>query len=473
MKTKNYRIVAVIVGLIVMSAAGLVYSNRSSAIINSGVEAEGGAGGLNLTANLVQENILSGGEGIFEMTFELTAPENIVMNDLSVKNVDMVLVLDRSGSMQGKKMIYAKQAVSELLSLLTPNDRLSLISYSDGVHKQSQLVKITSENRRRLHRHVHTIQAGGGTNLGAGLKTGLDTILTESRENAIRKVILISDGMANKGVVDPMALGRMASIALEKDFSVATIGVGDSFNEQLMTHIADQGAGTYHYLENPDAFAGVIEREFRRSRQVAATSLEIFVPRIKGVMLKSAGGFTIKEQSDGYTIYPGNLLSGQSRKVFLTFQASAEPGRKYTIDEIRTGYISQGQQFRQRLEKTFTISCVETKKAVLGSIHKKSWEDKVLLEDYNRLREDVALDVKSGDKEKAIQKIDAYYQQKKQLNETVQSGKVEENLEQDVSDLKTMVRDTFKGAPAAVSQKQKTNAKSLQYEGYSKRRSKN
>ena len=78
-----------------------------------------------------------------------------------------------------------------------------------------------------------------------------------------------------------------------------------------------------------------------------------------------------------------------------------------------------------------------------------------------------------AEKEAAIQKIETYVQEKKVLNDSVQSREVDKNLEEDVEDLKTMVRDTFKGSPAAVSQKQKSNAKSLQYEGYKERRSKN
>ena len=224
--------------------------------------------------------------------------------------------------------------------------------------------------------------------------------------------------------------------------------------------------------ENPDAFAAVFGREFRGSRRVAATSLEIFVPRIEGVSLASAGGFPVREQPGGYSVYTGNLLYGQTRKVFLTFQTKAGPKGDYTVAGIQTAFSRQGRLVRQSLDTSLTVRCDENPEAVLGSIHKQAWEQKVLLEDYNRLREEVALDVKSGDKENAIRKIDAYYRQKKEQNQKIQSHKVEENLEQGVAGLKTMVSDTFEGAPAEVSRKQKANAKTLQYKGYSGRRSK-
>jgi Ca-activated chloride channel family protein len=94
----------------------------------------------------------------------------------------------------------------------------------------------------------------------------------------------------------------------------------------------------------------------------------------------------------------------------------------------------------------------------------------VIHEDFNRLKQDVAADIKSGKEQEALEKIEKYYDEKEAVNAVVGSAEVADNLDRDVKELKTMVKDTFKGAPAAVQQKQKSNAKSLQYEGYRGRR---
>ncbi len=469
MKIKMYRKTLMITVLVMFTTLGAAHANQNHATTAS----PGQSGTVTLSGHLVQEKIYLHGDGIFELNLELNASQALYDPRPMEKNVDIVLVLDRSGSMQGLKMQYAKKAVLNLISLLSPGDRLSLVSYSDGVRRHCRLVNLTDHNQRMLRSMVHAIYAGGSTNLGGGLQTGIDMILQEPQGNRIRKVILISDGLANRGIVNPWDLGRMASIALEKDFSVATVGVGDSFNEQLMAHIADQGAGTYHYMENPDAFAAVFEHEFMKSRHVAATSLEVHIPKVPGVRLMSAGGFPIKELANHYAVYPGNLLSGQTRKLFLRFQASTTTRESYTLKGIWISYVSQGTFFREPLQKPFTIVWAQDENEVLSSIHKEAWEEKVIQEDYNRLREEVAADVKAGNEQEAIQKIETYIQEKKELNSRVQSDQVGKNLKEDVEDLKTMVRDTFQGSPAAVSEKRKSNAKSLQYEGYKERRSKN
>ncbi|MCG6912177.1 MAG: VWA domain-containing protein [Deltaproteobacteria bacterium] len=427
---------------------------------------------VDFSGNLVQEKIYRYGDGIFELNLELRAAATGPREPLTEHRVDIVLVLDRSGSMQGRKLSDAVRAANNLIGLLSQEDRLSLVSYADDVRRHAPLMFLTTQNRSVLRQMVHDIYAGGATNLGGGLRTGLDTILSEPAGTRIRKVILISDGLANRGIVDPLALGRMASIALEENFSVATVGVGDSFNEQLMAHIADQGAGTYHYLENPDAFAAVFEHEFMSARHVAATGLEIHIPKVPGVRLLSAGGFSFKEYPGHYAVYPGDLLSGRSRKVFLRFQASPVLENAYKLEGIWISYVSKGTFFREPLKKALTVTCTGDRAAALSSIHRQTWEDKVIQEDYNRLREAVAADVKAGAEKEALSKIETYYKEKKRLNQSVQSERVEQNLEEEVDGLKSMVRETFLGAPAAVRQKQKTNAKSLQYEGYKERRSK-
>ena len=107
---------------------------------------------------------------------------------------------------------------------------------------------------------------------------------------------------------------------------------------------------------------------------------------------------------------------------------------------------------------------------VYSSIDKTSWSEKVINEDFNRLKQEVASDIRSGKQQEALKKIETYHDEQEAVNAVVGSAGVADNLDHDVKELKTMVKDTFKGAPAAVQQKQKSNAKSLQYEGYRGRR---
>ena len=122
------------------------------------------------------------------------------------------------------------------------------------------------------------------------------------------------------------------------------------------------------------------------------------------------------------------------------------------------------------LDESFKIACVENKKEVQASIDKTAWTEKVIQEDYNRLKQEVAADVKAGRKQNALKKIHRYYREQESINATVGSAEVRQNLDQDLKDLRQRVEETFAGEPAAVSRKQKASSKALQYEGYRGRR---
>ena len=212
------------------------------------------AGVVTLSGHLTKDKVLHGGDGSVALSLTMSADE-VLAGDENASHVDLVIVLDRSGSMQGRKIEYAKQAILNLLSNSSKGDRFALVSYSNGVRRHSNLLNATPTNRMLLTSAIHGICAGGGTNLGAGLQEGINVLLSAKKNGNLGKVILVSDGLANQGITNPAALGNMASVAVHKEFAVSTAGVGNDFNEHLMTTIANRGTGNYYYLENPNTIA--------------------------------------------------------------------------------------------------------------------------------------------------------------------------------------------------------------------------
>ena len=285
-----------------------------------------------------------------------------------------------------------------------------------------------------------------------------------------RKLILISDGLANKGITDSTRLGQMAAVAVEKEFAVSTVGVGNDFNEHLMTTIADRGAGNYYYLENPLAFAEVFQKEFFYTRATVATNVSISFPLGSGISITDAAGYPISVQKDHAVFYPGDLRAGQTRKLFLTLQVPTGAPGNFELGRIKTRYRFNGRTTETALDGSYKIACVKDQREVQASIDKTSWTEKVIREDYNRLKQEVAADIKAGKKQKALGRIHSYYREQESINAAVGSAEVTQNLDRDLKDLQQKVEDTFEGSPAAVSRKQKSNSKTLQYEGYKGRR---
>ena len=128
---------------------------------------------VTLSGNLTQNKVLYGGDGTAALALTLGADEVLDLDQGEANHVDMVIVLDRSGSMGGRKVADARRAALNLLSNLTSADRFGLVTYSDGVQRRSSLVKVTAANRKRLESIIRSISAGGATNLGGGLQEGI------------------------------------------------------------------------------------------------------------------------------------------------------------------------------------------------------------------------------------------------------------------------------------------------------------
>ena len=473
MKKNKLKPLLLVACLLAITCAALVYAGKGGPFrLGPPPVVSGKNGILNLSGNLTQNKVLYGGDGIAALALTLNADEVLDLDRGEANHVDMVIVLDRSGSMDGKKISDAKTAALNLLSNLTSADRFGLVAYSDGVQRCSNLIKVTPANRKRLESIIRSISAGGATNLGAGLQEGIDLLLSARKMGNVRRVILISDGLANRGITDPVALGNMATVSLESEFAVSTVGVGSDFNEHLMTYLADRGAGNYYYLENANLFAEVFLKEFKITRAAAATSVEVRIPLRDGLTIVDASGYPIQVKNGQAVIQPGNLLSGQSKKLFLTLRVPTHREQTFAISGINARYRHQGKSYEVGLAEGFQLACVKDQQQVYGSIDKNEWEEKVLKDDFNKLREEVAAEIKLGKQEKALNRIDEYYQKQQSVNAVVASPKVASSLKRDLKELRGVVNDSFQGEPQEMELKQKKNSKSLQYEGYRGRRSK-
>jgi Ca-activated chloride channel family protein len=460
--------ILVILGLIAVTSVALAYMESHTGGIpgTSPSPVNGNDGPVSVEVQSTQSKILMGSDGRVSVAVGMTARKLPDMPDQPIQPVDLVVVLDRSGSMDGAKIDDARKAIVGLIDRLSVEDRFALVTYSNDVQTVSRLVGLENDQRSRLVRAVEHIQAQGGTNLGGGLRRGIDTLLETPASGRQRKVILISDGLANQGITDPESLGQMAAAAVEHNFAVSTVGVGYDFNEVLMTTIADHGAGRYYFLEDPQAFARVFDDEFQTARKVVASGLELRIPVSGDIRLIRAGGYPVTHLNGMAVIHPGDLMSGQTRKLFLTFQVPSDQQREFTFGSMQVSYQCNGIEKRLKRPFDVTLACVPDPVEVAASVDKHTWTEKILQEDYSRLQEDVADAIRKGEKEAAQRRIQEYETRTRDLNASVGSAAVSQNLDDEVQVLRQSVEETFSGAPAAVEAKRKQNAKTLQYESY-------
>ncbi len=188
--------------------------------------------------------------------------------------LNLSLVLDRSGSMQGDKIKYACEACKFVADNLEPNDILSLVIYDDQVNVLSASAPV--KDKLKLKQLINSITDRGSTNLSGGMLEGYNQVHTTHDKKRVNRVLLLSDGLANQGITDPKILQQMAREKNQTEgMTLSTFGVGEDFNELLMTGLAEYGSGNYYFIDSPDKIPTIFAKELQGLLSVVAQNTNI------------------------------------------------------------------------------------------------------------------------------------------------------------------------------------------------------
>ncbi len=187
------------------------------------------------------------------------------------------LVLDVSGSMAGKSMEDARKAAAALVDRLAPTDDFSLVTFSTDARVAVEDGPVGSR-REHIKKVIGELHEEGGTNIGEGLAKGYAQAHAASiPADAVRVVMLLSDGRANEGLVQSESLAKLALDAFQEGVQTSTFGLGTDYDTALMSSIASDGAGGYYYLRDSEQIAPALTTEVERRLDPVATAVEVRV----------------------------------------------------------------------------------------------------------------------------------------------------------------------------------------------------
>ena len=210
------------------------------------------------------------------------------------------LVLDVSGSMAGESITRARDAARTLVDRLAPTDDFSLVTFSNEAS-----VKVPDgaigPRREQIKKIISEVHEGGGTNIGGGLELGYAQAVTKTiPEDAVRVVLLLSDGRANVGIIAQEKLSKLALDAFQKGIQTSSFGLGQDYDGALMSSIAEDGAGGYYYLRDAEQISPALSTEIDKRLDPVATAVEVRVRLKKGVeLLRVYGSRRLSEAEAG------------------------------------------------------------------------------------------------------------------------------------------------------------------------------
>ncbi|NTV36298.1 MAG: VWA domain-containing protein [Anaerolineaceae bacterium] len=285
-------------------------------------------------------------ERILEIT--VTAPQGSAAHR---QKLNLSLVIDRSGSMGGSKIEYAKQAAAHVLDLLNQDDRVSVITFDDVVSTLAEATQVTPQARREIQERIRTIRPGGSTNLGEGWLTGCNQIASSLATDTLNRSLLLTDGHANVGITGIEELGTHARQLNQRGVSTSTFGIGEGYQEFLLEQMANLGGGNFYYIETPQLIPDIFARELNEVLSVTARGVEISIEIPKKANISVVGDWRFEEGKDSLRVILGDLSSNMQRTLY--FKALLPPKDKKGDIELKIKAIARDENDQvQEIVKT-------------------------------------------------------------------------------------------------------------------------
>ncbi len=285
--------------------------------------------------------------------------------------INVALVIDRSGSMQGERLAAAKKGVEAALDRLGPDDTVSLVAYN---HEVDVLLKAgrLGAKRDEAERAINRLTAMGTTALYAGVKEGGEQIKAFRSDMTVNRVVLLSDGLANVGPSSPREVAELGRTLASKGISVSTIGLGLEYNDELMQRLAAVSDGNHVFVERPSDLAEIFDREFGDALSIAARDVTITIECKAGFKPTRVLGRDADISGSRVTLNLAQLQADNERYVIVELEpeASSTAGSVEDVARIDVAYMNLDSGSRERVETRVKARFTDDAKEVEKSVNK-------------------------------------------------------------------------------------------------------
>lgn len=355
-----------------------------------------------LTGAMSAGTLLRGNGGEAFAAFELTTE---ALKDVTRPPLDLALVIDRSGSMSGR-IEYAQQAAVGIIQRLGEQDHVALIQYDDSAQIVVASTSMDPKGKATMTSAIQGITLGGGTNLHGGLVLGRDEVQRVATQGQVSRVILLSDGQANIGVVDPQQIAGVARDAANRGTRITTVGVGLDYNEDLMEAIAESGRGNYHYVKEAKDLDRVIAGELAGIQATVATNVELrLTPVCPAVQITEVHGYESRRDGTAFVVPMADLIGNDSRKLLVSMKVpDAQKGHIATLRAELVYKDAKGTELKKS-ELALGVNISEDAQVATASIDQNVMAQALQVQAASSMRQ-AAQAYERGDQEAARQIVE-------------------------------------------------------------------
>ncbi len=340
--------------------------------------------------------------------------------------LNISLVLDRSGSMQGDKINYAKKAAAFVIDQMNSDDIVSIVDYDDQVDviSPSQPVK----NKEVLKKKIDALFDRGSTNLTGGTLEGYSQAESTKKDGFVNRVLLLTDGLANVGITEPSQIKKLVEKKYtEKGIALSTFGLGADYNEDLLTQLAETGRANYYFIDSPDKIPAIFAKELKGLLSVVAQNAVVQIQLPLQLELVKVYGYPSETSGNTVTVRFNDMYAADEKGILIKLRSKNAVQEKLTIN-CQMNYTSASDFEKIVAEKKLIINPA-TDTVSIAKTKNKLVEEMIGLFESTEKFDDILTDVDNGDYDRAKVKVDSAIQELQLKQKSIPSAKLKKQEE--------------------------------------------
>ncbi len=256
--------------------------------------------------------------------------------------LNLALAIDVSGSMRGEKLAAAQRTAIAVAEALGPQDRLSVVSFGSAVEVLLAARGMDAAGREVAVASIRRLHIDGMTNLSGGwLQAAEQVALAQLADQAgTHRILLLSDGQANEGITDRAELARHAGELLARGLITSCVGIGDGYDEDLLSGMAEAGGGRLHDAAEASEIDEVVLGELREGRAtlVERATLRLTVPAT--LRAEVVGAWSHTALPGAIEVMVGSLLPDRAKRVVFRLHCpEGEAGSAFLLGLAANGAL--------------------------------------------------------------------------------------------------------------------------------------
>ena len=278
-------------------------------------------------------------------------------------DLNLSIVLDRSGSMEGEKMIRAREAAMFCVDQMLPSDRLSVVTFDDHIDVLFPSEPVT--NKQSMKDLIARVTARGSTALHEAWVRGGLSVSERMLDQGINRVVLITDGLANVGITNTDEIVTQAMGLYQRGVSTSTIGIGADFNEDLLMPMAQSGGGNAWHVVEPNDMQQIFQVELEGLIAQFAHTVSLSLIPADGVRIVDVLNDFDLTETGRYRL--PNLQAGSPLDIVVQLKVGSEEiGTQMRLLDLRLGFTPQDARNAEVLKQAHTVEFA-TRSEVDGS----------------------------------------------------------------------------------------------------------